>query len=175
MIRHPVIETQRLALLEFQPGDAGFVLELVNTPKWLAFIGDRRVHSIQDAEKYIDERIVSSYRKFGFGLYLVKLKDEGTSIGMCGLVRREHLNDVDLGFAFMPAYEKSGYAMEASTAILEFARDRLRLKRIVAITMRENSRSIQLLQRLGMQFEKMISSPGEEDLMLYGIVMEESV
>lgn len=171
MIRHAVIETKRLALLEFQPSDAEFVLQLVNTPKWISFIGDRGVRTLDDAVKYIDERIVSSYRRFGFGLYLVKLKDGTTPVGMCGLVRREHLNDVDLGFAFLPEFEKTGYALEASSAVLEFARDGLRLKRIVAITMRENNRSIKLLEKLGLQFEKMISSPGEQDLMLYGISM----
>jgi RimJ/RimL family protein N-acetyltransferase len=170
MMRHPVIQTLRLELLEFRPVDAEFVLQLVNTPKWISFIGDRGVRTLDDAVKYIDERIVSSYRKFGFGLYLVRLKD-GTPVGMCGLVRREHLNDVDLGFAFLPEYENSGYALEASSAVLEFARDGLRLKRIVAITMRENNRSIRLLEKLGLQFEKMITSPGESDLMLYGISM----
>ena len=172
MIRHPVIETSRLALFEFRPSDADFILQLVNTPKWISFIGDRGVRTIEDAVKYIDERIVNSYRKFGFGLYLVRVKDGETPVGMCGLVRREHLNDVDLGFAFLPEYEKFGYALEASTSVLEFARDGLRLKRIVAITMRENNRSIRLLEKLGLQFEKMISSPGENDLMLYGITMQ---
>jgi RimJ/RimL family protein N-acetyltransferase len=90
---------------------------------------------------------------------------------MCGLVRREHLNDVDLGFAFLPEHEKFGYALEASTAVLDFARDGLRLKRVVAITMRENDNSIRLLEKLGLQFEKMVPSPGEEDLMLYGITI----
>lgn len=171
MIRHPVIETSRLALFEFVPSDAPFVFQLVNTPKWISFIGDRGVRTLDDAVRYIDERIVISYRKFGFGLYLVKVKDSAIPVGMCGLVRREHLNDVDLGFAFLPAHENFGYALEASTAVLDFARDGLRLKRIVAITMKENNRSIRLLERLGLQFEKMISSPGESDLMLYGITM----
>jgi len=171
-MRHPVIQTTRLALLEFRPSDADFILQLVNSPKWISYIGDRGVRTLDDAIKYIDERIVSSYRKFGFGLYMVKLKDVSTPIGMCGLVRREHLNDVDLGFAFLPEYEKSGYALEASSSVLEFARDGLRLKRIVAITMRENNRSIRLLEKLGLQFEKMITSPGEQDLMLYGISMQ---
>jgi RimJ/RimL family protein N-acetyltransferase len=171
MIRHQVIETERLSLFEFIPSDAPFVFQLLNTPKWISFIGDRGVRTLDDAIRYIDERIIVSYRKFGFGLYLVKLKDGGVPVGMCGLVRREHLNDVDLGFAFLPDYEKNGYALESSAAVLDFARNGLRLNRVVAITMKENDRSINLLKKLGLQFERMVSSPGESDLMLYGISM----
>jgi RimJ/RimL family protein N-acetyltransferase len=173
MVRKPIIETGRLRLFEFLPSDASFVLELVNTPKWISFIGDRNVRTESDAISYIQERIVTSYERFGFGLYLVKVADAETSVGMCGLVRREHLNDVDLGFAFLPKYEKAGYASEAALAVLDYARTALRLKRIVAITMKENERSIRLLRKLGLEFEKMISSPGESDLMLYGIALEE--
>lgn len=169
MKRKPIIETPRLELFEFVPGDASFVRHLVNTPKWISFIGDRGVKSDNDAVRYIEERISSSYKRFGFGLYLVQLVETGNPIGMCGLVRREHLNDVDLGFAFLPEFEKSGYAGEAALAVLNYARQSLGLKRIVAITMRENERSIRLLRKLGLEFERMISSPGESDLMLYGI------
>jgi RimJ/RimL family protein N-acetyltransferase len=171
MPRKPIIETNRLRLFEFGPGDASFVLHLVNTPKWISFIGDRGVRTIEDAVRYIEERIISSYRRFGFGLYLVKLRESAAPLGMCGLVRREHLNDVDLGFAFLPEYEKSGYATEAATAVLEYARRSLMLKRIVAITMKDNEGSIRLLRKLGLQFEKMIASPGESDLMLYGMAL----
>jgi len=171
MIRHQVIETERLSLFEFIPTDAPFIFSLLNTPKWISFIGDRGVRTLDDAVRYIEERIIVSYRKFGFGLYLVKLKDKDVPLGMCGLVRREHLSDVDLGFAFLPDFEKFGYALESSSAVLDFARDGLRLKRVVAITMKENDRSIKLLTKLGLQFERMISSPGESDLMLYGISM----
>src|SRR5690349_9103983 len=134
----PVIETKRLDLFEFTTGDAPFVLQLLNTPKWISFIGDRGVKTLDDAVKYIEDRIATSYRRFGFGLYLVRLKESQTPVGMCGLVRREHLNDVDLGFAFLPDFENSGYAVECASATLSFARDALKLKRIVAITMKEN-------------------------------------
>jgi ribosomal-protein-alanine N-acetyltransferase len=169
MRRKSVIDTERLELFEFVPADASFVRQLVNSPKWISFIGDRGVKTDADAVRYIEERLASSYRRFGFGLYLVCLRESSTSVGMCGLVRREHLNDVDLGFAFLPEHEKSGYAAEAAAAVLDYARKELGLKRIVAITMRENERSIKLLRRLGLKFERMISSPAESDLMLYGM------
>lgn len=161
------IETDRLELCEFTVDDAPFILTLLNTPKWLAFIGDRGVHNLDGAQRYVQERLISSYMKFGFGLYLTRLKAEGTRIGMCGLVKREHLDDVDIGFAFMPEYEKSGYAAEAAGATLAYARDKLKLKRVVAISMKDNERSVRLLRKLGFEFEKMVSSPGEQDLMLF--------
>ena len=171
MTRKPIIGTERLELFEFVPTDAPFIHQLVNTPKWISFIGDRGVRTDDDAVRYIEERISTSYRRFGFGLYLVRLRESSTPVGMCGLVRREHLNDVDLGFAFLPEHEKSGYAAEAARAVLNYACNSLGLKRIVAITMKENERSIRLLRRLGLQFERMISSPGESDLMLYGMAL----
>jgi RimJ/RimL family protein N-acetyltransferase len=171
MPRSPVIETNRLSLFEFMSSDASFILQLVNTPKWISFIGDRGVKSVEDAMRYIEDRIVSSYRRFGFGLYLVKLNHSFVSVGMCGLVRREHLPDVDLGFAFLPEFEKSGYAAEAAAGVLDYARNSLMLKRIVAITMKENESSIRLLRKLGLQFEGMIASQGEGDLMLYGMAL----
>jgi RimJ/RimL family protein N-acetyltransferase len=169
MLHNPIIETNRLGLFEFRPSDAPFVLQLVNTPKWISFIGDRGVKTVEDATRYIDDRIVSSYRRFGFGLYLVKLSQSEVPVGMCGLVRREHLPDVDLGFAFLPEYEKSGYATEAARAVLGYAKNSLMLKRIVAITMKENEASIRLLRKLGLQFERMVTNPGESDLLLYGM------
>jgi ribosomal-protein-alanine N-acetyltransferase len=172
MARKPIIVTERLELYEFNATDAPFVQELVNTPKWISFIGDRNVRTNEDAVHYIEDRLATSYKRFGFGLYLVRLSESAKPVGMCGLVRREHLNDVDLGFAFLPEFEQSGYAAEAASAVLDYARRALKLKRIVAITMKENERSIRLLKKLGLQFEKMISSPGETDLMLYGMELE---
>jgi ribosomal-protein-alanine N-acetyltransferase len=171
MAQNPIIETSRLGLFEFKPSDASFVLQLLNTPKWISFIGDRGVKTVEDAIRYIDDRIVSSYRRFGFGLYLVRISESAVPIGMCGLVRREHLPDVDLGFAFLPEYERTGYAAEAAVGVLDYARNSLMLKRIVAITMKENESSIRLLQKLGLQFERTIASPGENDLMLYGMAL----
>src|SRR6187549_3768173 len=99
-----VLETDRLSLREFVLDDAAFLLSLLNSPGWLKFIGDRGVHTIEDARKYIAERLVSSYRTFGFGFYVVTPKDEDIPIGMCGLVKRDTLEDVDIGFAFLPEY-----------------------------------------------------------------------
>jgi ribosomal-protein-alanine N-acetyltransferase len=168
-----IADTTRLKLREFSKDDAPFLLELLNTPDWIKFIGDRNVRTIDAAREYASNRLISSYNRFGFGLYMVELKENSTPIGMCGLVRREALEDVDLGFAFLPEYRGKGYAKEASTAIMEIAKKKVKTKRLVAITMVDNSSSINLLQKLGFNFEKTVNFPGEDQtLMMYSVQLK---
>jgi RimJ/RimL family protein N-acetyltransferase len=168
-----VAETERLKLREFTKDDAPFLLELLNTPNWIKFIGDRNVKTLNDAREYASNRLISSYHRFGFGLYMVELKEKSTPIGMCGLVRREALEDVDLGFAFLPQYTGQGYAQEASTATMELARKKVKTRRLVAITMVDNSNSINLLRKLGFNFEKTVNFPGEDQtLMMYSVELK---
>jgi ribosomal-protein-alanine N-acetyltransferase len=165
-----VSETERLKLREFSKEDAPFLLELLNTPEWLKFIGDRNVRTLDAAREYAANRLMSSYHRFGFGLYMVELKGTSTPIGMCGLVRREALDDVDLGFAFLPQFTGHGYAKEAGTATMDLARKKVKSKRLVAITMVDNSHSINLLRKLGFNFEKTVNFPGEDQtLMMYSV------
>lgn len=156
------LETQRLALSKFGENDAAFVLRLLNDPGYLRYIGDKGVRDTDDARNYIRTGPVVSYQQHGFGLYKVCLKDSGEPIGMCGLLKREALEDVDIGFAFLPEFQSLGYALEAAAAVMEQGRARFGLKRIVAITSADNTRSARLLQRLGMSFEGMVSMPGEQ-------------
>ena len=161
-----IAETDRLIIREFKEDDAAFVVELLNTPGWLKYIGDRGVRNIADAEKYIEEKFTSSYTNHGFGIYLVLLKEENIPIGMCGFVKREGLEHVDLGFAFLPDYERKGYAYESATSLLEYATRSLQLSPIIAIVTPGNKNSIALLQKLNFEFETLIKFNGEE-LMLY--------
>lgn len=164
-----ILETERIILQQLSTHDAPFILELVNTPSWLKFIGDRGIRTITDAENYILNGPMKSYEKFDFGLYLVKLKNENTPIGMCGLIKRDTLKDVDIGFAFLPGYEGKGYAFESAEATLKYGKTNLGLNRIVAITVSYNQRSIELLKKLGFEFEEMIHFPyDKEELMLFG-------
>lgn len=164
-----VIETPRLCLRLLTPDDAAFILELLNSPGWLQYIGDRGVKTRSDAEAYIGERIVKSYMDNGFGLYLMALKDGQMPIGMCGLIRRPGLDDIDIGFALLPQYAGQGYAFEAAAAVMDFARNELKIPRIVAITLPANKASISLLEKIGLRFERMIQLPGDtEELMLFG-------
>ncbi|HEY3403421.1 MAG TPA: GNAT family N-acetyltransferase [Ohtaekwangia sp.] len=164
-----ILQTERLILREFTSHDAGFVLELLNTPAWLQFIGDRGVRNLNDAQQYIQNKFISSYQTLGFGLYLIERKPNGVPIGACGLIKREYLEDVDIGFALLPEYINQGYAFEASSAVLNYARS-LKFPRLVAITMVNNTSSIHLLTKLGLTFERMIKVPLEdEELKLFKI------
>jgi [ribosomal protein S5]-alanine N-acetyltransferase len=147
-----VLETERLALRWLSAGDAAFMLELVNDPAWLRFIGDRGVRTLEDARDYIMAGPVAMYQRVGFGLYLVELKQKATPIGICGLIKRAGLEDVDIGFAFLPAFYGQGYAYESASAIMKFAQHTLGLNRVVAITAPDNGRSIALLAKLGLSF-----------------------
>ena len=151
-----VLETERLFLREFNVGDAEFILALLNEPSFLRFIGDKKVRTVQDAQKYILNGPVASYERHGFGLCLVELKDTHTPIGMCGLLKRDELPDPDIGFAFLPDFWNKGFAYEAAAAVMKAARERLNLERILAITNQDNEASIKLLQKLGLQIERLI-------------------
>lgn len=164
------IETERLQIRPFTTEDADFILELLNDPSFIKNIGDRNVHSITDAQAYILNGPVASYAKNGFGLCLVILRETGESIGMCGLINREQLDDIDLGYAFLPRYWSKGYALEAAKAMLEFGWSSAGLKRIVAITDPANTPSNRVLERLGFVFEKMVKIAVDDiDLNLYAI------
>lgn len=161
----PILQTQRLHLRKLTTEDAPFVLKLVNDPTWLRYIGDRGVRNLEDARAYILNGPVDSYRRRGFGLYLVELRDSGAPIGLCGLIKRPELEDVDLGFALLPNFTGHGYAREAAAAVLEQGHGELGINRIIAITLPENERSIGLLENLGFQFERMIAFPPKGELL----------
>jgi RimJ/RimL family protein N-acetyltransferase len=163
-----ILSTERLTLWRLDAGDAPFILRLLNEPSWLEHIGDKGVRTIADAERYIETGPMEMYGRLGFGLYQVRLTAGDEPIGMCGLLKRETLEDVDLGFAFLPEFCGHGYAREASAAVMRYARNMLRLARIVAITGRDNGASRKLLEKLGFGFERSIrfGTDGEE-LLLY--------
>ena len=156
-----VLETDRLSLRKFVVEDAPFIFKLVNDPSWLRFIGDRGVHSLEDAQKYILNGPMSSYERFGFGLYMVQSKAGEVPLGMCGLIKRDFMQDVDIGYAFLPEFWGYGYAYEAALATLEYGKSAFGLKRIVAVVSPDNVSSIKLLKKLGFHFEKMIQFPGD--------------
>ena len=152
-----VLETARLRLGHLAPEDAGFILRLVNEPSWLRFIGDRGIRTLDQARNYIESGPMASYQRFGFGLYRVELTHDQIPIGICGLIKRQALPEVDLGFAFLPEFWGQGYASEAAAAVLTFAQTTLGLQRVVAITNPDNERSIRVLEKLGLRFERMVA------------------
>ena len=163
-----VIETERLNLREVSEADAPFVLELLNDPDFLRNIGDRGVRTLPAARRYITERFVEGYRRDGFGFWLVEPKESGAPAGICGLVKREVLPDVDVGYAFLPPFRSKGYAYESASAVLAYARGALGLRRILAVTYPDNAGSIRVLEKLGLKFEQMVRlSPAEPLIKLF--------
>jgi len=162
-----IIETERLTLRLQTTDDAKFILELVNDPSWLKFIGDRGVRTVEDAREYIMNSI-HSYEKAGFCFYLVERKEDQSLLGICGFVKRDSLEDVDIGFAFLPKYWGKGYAYEAASATLAYGLDTLGLNRIVAITTQDNHASAKLLEKIGLKFEGLVQlSNDSEELRLF--------
>ncbi|MFT3791815.1 MAG: GNAT family N-acetyltransferase [Rudaea sp.] len=158
-----VIETSRLVLRRLEERDAEFILTLVNDPAWLEFIGDKGVRTLDDACVYLRNGPLAMYAQHGHGLYCVESKASGEAIGLCGLIKRDTLPDVDLGYAFLPPARGGGYAFEAASATMAYARETLGLQRVVAIVSPGNARSIALLEKLGFRFEKSLQLPPKED------------
>jgi len=158
-----VVETPRLVLRRLEERDAEFVFTLVNDSAWLQFIGDKGVRTLDDARAYLRNGPIDMYAKHGHGLYCVETKADGEAIGMCGLIKRDTLPDVDLGYAFLPQARGGGYAYEAASATMTYARETLNLQRILAIVSPGNERSIALLEKLGFRFEKSLRLPPKEE------------
>jgi RimJ/RimL family protein N-acetyltransferase len=164
-----IAETNRLIISKFTLKDATFFLELVNSPNWIKFIGDRKTRTVQDAEKRIKEGHLESYKTNGFGFYKLLLKPENNKpIGTCGLIKRDTLEDVDIGFAMLPDYEGIGLGKEASVEVIKLAKNLFKLKKLVAITNPDNKNSIKLVEKLGFTYEKKVKPfEDDEELLLF--------
>ena len=163
-------ETERLCLRPTQEEDAAFILELLNTPKWIQFIGDRNVHTEEDAANYIKERMLPQLQRLGFSNYTVILKSDGTKIGTCGLYDREGLEGIDIGFAFLPAFEGQGFGYESSIKMKELAFNELAITTIRAVTSKGNTASQKLLEKLGLVRTGTTRLPDEDkELFVYQI------
>ncbi len=162
------LSTSRISLRRFTEADAPFILELLNDPDWLRFIGDKGVRALQDAADYLRDGPITMYARFDLGLLRVDLQDSGQTIGMCGLIQRDGVADVDIGFAFLPAFRGRGYAFEAASATLAYGHDSLGRKRIVGFTNADNLSSTALLEKIGMRLERTVTLPDStEELLLF--------
>jgi len=188
-----ILETERLILREVTADDDEFILDLLNQPSFIKYIGDRGVRTLEQAREYIESRFNKSYTEHGYGLYAVELKNDaedpmlavssnpkseiqnpksgGTlptgrvsalvAIGVCGFVKRDSLPEPDIGFALLPQYEGKGYAAESARAMMDYGRDRLGFKRVLAITTLDNKASGRLLEKLGFRFDREVQMGGE--------------
>jgi len=167
------IETERLIIRPTNIDDSEFILELLNTPKWLENIGDRNVKCIEDAKNYIETKMLTQFEKLGFANNTIIRKQGRIKIGSSGLYDREGIDGVDIGFAFLPEYEKQGYAYESSKKLLEVGFANWGIKKVSAITTQENKASQRLIIKLGLKFQKIINIPNDdEDLMLYELLKD---
>lgn len=166
-----ILETERLLIREIDSAiDAEFIFELLNTPKFLEYIGDRGVRSVEQARDFIENRYRQSYRENGYGLYVVELRSDAAiplQIGMCGFVKRDYFEFPDLGFAFLPEHEGKGHGFESATAVLEYGREKLGFTKVLAITSQNNDVSVKLLEKLGFTFDRIFTTPEGEDLNLF--------
>ncbi len=161
-----LLTTDRLELKHTEITDALFLLELYNTPKWIQYIGDRHIKTVDDASQYIKERLLPQIEKSGFGNYIIRY--EGKPVGVCGLYDRPELEGVDLGFALHPDYEGRGFAIESARALMAMAWEEYSFDKISAITLEVNTSSIQVLQKLGFSFLKKVRFQEDaEELLLY--------
>ncbi len=162
-----VLETERLSIRHLTLDDAAFIQEIVNEPSFLENIGDRNVKNLDDARRYLTDGPLASYERNGFGLFAVVLKSTDAPIGMCGLIRRDTLPDVDIGYAFLPRYWGKGYGYESTAAMLQYGREARGLERIIAIVSPGNAASIKVLEKIGLVFDRMIDTPDGKATALY--------
>jgi len=148
--------SERLIIRRLDLNDAAFIFQLLNQESWLKFIGDKQIYNLAAATKYLMDGPLSMYQQHGFGLFAVERKADGLTIGLCGLIKRAELVDVDIGFAFLDEFSGCGYAYEAALLIKDYAINNLKLKRLVAIVNPDNQRSIKLLEKIGLHFEALI-------------------
>ena len=151
-----ILETERLQLRRLSVDDVEFILRLLNEPSFIQNIGDRGVRTVDDARGYIVKGPITSYEKFGFGLWMVETKSPVAPIGICGLLKRDALEDVDIGYALLPEFWSQGYALEAASAVVLYAREKLGLKRVAAVTNSDNQSSIRLLEKMGFKYKRMV-------------------
>lgn len=163
-----ILSTERLVISEAELSDATFILELLNSPKWIQFIGDKGIYTMEEAENYIRKSLMDSYQTHGFGLYKLCLKESMVPIGLCGFLKRDYLDHPDIGFALLPDHEGKGLMLEAGKALMEHARSNLGFDEVLAIVLPSNGRSRQLLGKLGFQeMGKVMPIGSQEELLLF--------
>jgi ribosomal-protein-alanine N-acetyltransferase len=174
LINNIIASTSRLIIREINEDDYKFFIELVNSPGWLKNIGDRKITNVELAKDYIQKNYINSYKKNGFGLWCLVVKENNMPIGICGLVKREYLPDVDLGYALLPQFFGLGYALESANGVLKIAKQTFNIAKLMAITLQDNLPSINLLLKLGFKFDSTFTdSESLEELNLYHISLNE--
>ena len=168
------LETDRLVLTRLTLEDAPLMLSVWNDPAFIRYVGDRGIRTLAEARSALRDGALKLYADYGYGPYRMCRKTDGDSVGICGLFRRDGLEDTDIGFSTLPHYCGQGFGYEAACAVIEHARVDARLSRLTALVSPENAASVRLIEKLGLIFEKMIRMPGEDsDVCLYAMQLSE--
>lgn len=168
-----LMTSERLSIRQVTAADASFILSLLNEPSFIEGIADKKVHSLEQAVKYINDSFTKSYHDNGYGMYLVSLREGEIPVGICGLIRREYRDDFELGYAFAKAFWSNGYAQEAVKTVLNYGQTVLEAKEFIAVTSMDNQASIKTLERVGFVFnciEKLAAY--DEESRLYKLTVE---
>lgn len=160
-------ETERLIVRPISLDDSAFIFDLYNRPKFIQFIGDRQLKNVSDAEDYIKNRFLPQFEKLGFGNYLVVTKDGDEKVGAVGIFEREGLDILDIGFSLLDEFEGKGYAYEAAMMVKSIGMDEFGLKKISAITSKDNFSSQKLIEKLGLKFQKYVTLPNDVEELRY--------
>ncbi|CAM1365747.1 Protein N-acetyltransferase, RimJ/RimL family [Tenacibaculum sediminilitoris] len=169
-MEYKTFETERLIIRPTSENDSEFILKLLNTPKWIKYIGERNVKTEEGAKMYIREKMIPQLERLGYSNYTLIRKKDNQKIGTCGLYDREGLEGIDIGFAFLPEYEKKGFAFEASSKVMDIAFNEFEIKVISAITTKDNISSQRLLEKLGLKLTETTKLPNDdEELLVYKI------
>lgn len=167
---HREFESERLLIRPTLEQDAELIYQLMNTPKFIKYVGDREINSIEDAEKYIHIKMLPQLNALGYSSYSLISKAEGAKIGTCGLYDRDGVDGIDIGFGLLPQYEGLGYAYESAHRLIKAAFEEFELEEIKAITSKENMSSQRLLEKLGLEMVGTTKLPNEDDeILLYMI------
>ncbi len=166
----PVLNTERLELRWLTLEDTPLMLGIWNDPAFVRYVADRGIRTLEQARAAVEAGPLRLYAEYGYGPFRVRRREDGMDMGICGLFRRDVLEDPDIGFAILPEFCGKGYGFEASTAVLDYARDTLQLSAVTAIVSPQNAASIGLLEKLGMHYERPIRMPGDDhDVSLYRV------
>ena len=171
---HREFETERLLIRPTLEQDADLIYQLMNTPKFLQYVGDRNIHSLEDAEKYIQLKMLPQLQRLGYGSYSLLSKADGAKIGTCGLYNRDGVDGIDIGFGLLPAYEGLGYAYEASRRLMKAAFEEFEIEEIKAITSKENISSQRLIEKLGLEMVGTTTLPNEEEEILLYVISKKT-
>ena len=144
------LETARLRLRLFTHADVQIMFELGSDPDVIKYAEATPVRDLEEAMQRLEQGPLSDYEKYGYGRFAVELKETGNVIGFCGIKYLPEIELPEVGYRYLKEYWGRGIGTEVAQACVDFARDDLKIKKLVALIMPDNTASINLAVKLGM-------------------------